>query len=146
MVNVEVPEKKVEPIINNNYQLPPITLLDNPKRDGKTNSTDFIRSNKTILERVLKEFGINGRVVEIHVGPSVTQYEINIAAGTKLSRIVSLDKEIALALAAKSIKIEAPIPNTWPSALYSIADAATPFANPVIGTRAPAPPQLAKDG
>lgn len=110
VANVEVPAKKVEPIINNNYQLPPITLLDNPKRDGKTNSTDFIRSNKTILERVLKEFGINGRVVEIHVGPSVTQYEINIAAGTKLSRIVSLDKEIALALAAKSIKIEAPIP------------------------------------
>ena len=62
------------------------------------------------MERVLSEFGINGKVVEIHVGPAVTQYEVHIPAGTKLSRIVSLDKEIALAMAAKSIKIEAPIP------------------------------------
>lgn len=95
---------------NGNYRLPNINLLDMPKKDGKQNSTEFIRSNKTILERVLSEFGINGKVTEIHVGPAVTQFEIHIPAGTKLSRIVSLDKELALALAAKRIKIEAPIP------------------------------------
>ena len=103
-----------EPIItglqNSNYKLPSINLLDLPKNDGKKNSTEFIKTNKVILERVLQEFGINGKVVEIHVGPAVTQFEIHIPAGTKLSRIVSLDKEIALALSAKSIKIEAPIP------------------------------------
>jgi DNA segregation ATPase FtsK/SpoIIIE, S-DNA-T family len=92
------------------YNLPPITLLDLPKKDGKVNSNDFIRSNKTILERVLKEFGIIGQVVEIHIGPAVTQYEMHIQAGTKVSRIVSLNKEIALALAAKDVRIEAPIP------------------------------------
>lgn len=107
-------ERVEEPIItglqNSNYKLPSINLLDLPKNDGKKNSTEFIKTNKVILERVLQEFGINGKVVEIHVGPAVTQFEIHIPAGTKLSRIVSLDKEIALALSAKSIKIEAPIP------------------------------------
>ena len=103
-------EEKFVVVPNVDYKLPKIDILDLPKKDGKTNSTEFIRSNKNILERVLSEFGINGKVVEIHVGPAVTQYEVHIPAGTKLSRIVSLDKEIALAMAAKSIKIEAPIP------------------------------------
>lgn len=97
--------------VNDNYRLPDINkILDPIKKDNKTNSTEFIRSNKNILERVLKEFGIDGKVVEIHMGPAVTQYEVHIPAGTKLSRIVSLDKEIALGMAAKSVKIEAPIP------------------------------------
>ena len=103
-------EERFVVVPNVDYKLPSIDILDLPKKDGKTNSTEFIRSNKNILERVLSEFGINGKVVEIHVGPAVTQYEVHIPAGTKLSRIVSLDKEIALAMAAKSIKIEAPIP------------------------------------
>ena len=103
-------EEKFVVVPNVDYKLPKIDILDLPKKDGKTNSTEFIRSNKNILERVLSEFGINGKVVEIHVGPAVTQYEVHIPAGTKLSRILSLDKEIALAMAAKSIKIEAPIP------------------------------------
>ena len=97
-------------ITNTHYVLPKIDILDLPKKEGKTNSTEFIRSNKTILERVLGEFGISGNVVEIHVGPAVTQYEVRIQAGTKLSRLVSLNKEIALAMAAKDVRIEAPIP------------------------------------
>ena len=106
-------EQVREPIVTQSdhpYKLPAITLLDNPKHEGKVNSNEFIRSNKTILERVLKEFEINGQVVEIHIGPAVTQYEMHIQAGTKVSRIVSLNKEIALALAAKDVRIEAPIP------------------------------------
>ena len=105
-----ITEEKFVVVPNVDYKLPKIDILDLPKKDGKTNSTEFIKSNKNILERVLSEFGINGKVVEIHVGPAVTQYEVHMPAGTKLSRVVSLDKEIALALAAKSIKIEAPIP------------------------------------
>ena len=95
---------------NHPYKLPPLTILDDAKANGKVNSNDFIRSNKQILERVLKEFGFNAQVVEIHIGPAVTQYELTVSAGTKLNKIVSLNKELALALAAKDVRIEAPIP------------------------------------
>ncbi len=91
------------------YTLPSIALLDEVPRNVKTNN-DFVKNNKNILERVLAEFQINAQVVEIHVGPAVTQYEVVIPPGTKVSRILSINKEIALALAAKDVRIEAPIP------------------------------------
>lgn len=91
------------------YTLPSITILDEVPRNNKMNN-DFTKSNKIILERVLNDFQIKGTVVEIHVGPAVTQYELAIPSGTKVSRILSINKEIALALAAKDIRIEAPIP------------------------------------
>ena len=110
----QVSEEKVETpsvsVGNHPYRLPSLTILDDNKSNGKVNSNDFIRSNKGILERVLKEFGFNAQVVEIHIGPAVTQYELHVQAGTKLNKIVSLNKEIALALAAKDVRIEAPIP------------------------------------
>ncbi len=96
--------------VNSSYKLPPLTLLDEPSRNKKVNSTEFIRSNKECLERVLNDFQISGKVVEIHVGPAVTQYEVVVPTGTKLSRVSSINKEIALALAAKDVRIEAPIP------------------------------------
>lgn len=91
------------------YRLPSISLLDEIPRNQKTNN-DFTKSNKIILERVLNDFQIKGTVVEIHVGPAVTQYEVAIPSGTKVSRILNINKEIALALAAKDVRIEAPIP------------------------------------
>ena len=91
------------------YTLPSINLLDEIPRNLKVNN-DFTKSNKIILERVLADFQIKGTVVEIHVGPAVTQYEVAIPSGTKVSRILSINKEIALALAAKDVRIEAPIP------------------------------------
>ncbi len=97
-------------VVNSSYKLPPLTLLDEPTRNKKVNSTEFIRSNKECLERVLNDFQISGKVVEIHVGPAVTQYEVVVPTGTKLSRVSSINKEIALALAAKDVRIEAPIP------------------------------------
>ena len=97
-------------VVNSAYKLPPISLLDEPPRNKKVNSTEFTRSNQKCLERVLNDFQISGRVVEIHVGPAITQYEVVVPTGTKLSRISSINKEIALALAAKDIRIEAPIP------------------------------------
>ncbi len=101
-------EAKVE---NKNYCLPSLDILDKPKSDhGKVNSTEFLQSNKAALERVLADFQIIGRVVEIHEGPAVTQFEVEIKSGTKVSRITSINKEIALALAAKTVRIEAPIP------------------------------------
>ena len=91
------------------YTLPSINLLDEVPRNQRINN-DFTKSNKIILERVLADFQIKGTVVEIHVGPAVTQYEVAIPSGTKVSRILSIYKEIALALAAKDVRIEAPIP------------------------------------
>lgn len=102
--------KNLQVQVNNNYRLPSLDLLDNPKKSGKVNSNDFIRSNKMVLERVLNDFGIKGTVVEIHVGPSVTQYEVSVPHGTKLNKISSINKEIALALAAKDVRLQTPIP------------------------------------
>lgn len=108
--NVPHNEKVIATSDSTNYTLPPLSLLDDPVKPTKTNSTDFIKNNKKNLERVLSDFQINGSVVEIHIGPAVTQYEVQISAGTKVSRVVSINKEIALALAAKYVRIQAPIP------------------------------------
>lgn len=95
---------------NKNYKYPPITLLSKPsKGNGKANQ-DAIKQNVPILVQVLKDFGIEGKVVSAHVGPAVTQYELEIKAGTKVNKILSLNREIALALAAKDVRIQAPIP------------------------------------
>ena len=95
---------------NSNYQLPPITLLDLPKKKSKGNSNAIIEKNIEIIEKTLKDFNIIGKVVEVHVGPTVTQYELELPSGTKVSRIVTLNKEIALSLAKKDVRIQAPIP------------------------------------
>ena len=92
-----------------NYILPPLKLLEDPAPNKKI-STDFTKENSIALEGVLKDFGITGKVVAIHIGPAVTQYEVTVPSGTKVSRILSINKEIALALAAKDVRIQAPIP------------------------------------
>lgn len=94
---------------NKTYRLPPMLLLDVPKKQMNT-SQGTVQANIEVLEKVLKDFELEGKVVEVHVGPSVTQYELELKAGTKVNRILSLDREIALALAAKAVHIQAPIP------------------------------------
>ena len=94
---------------NKNYQLPSISILDKPK-EQKANNQVGIEDNIRKLEEVLQEFGIIGKVVAVTVGPACTQYEMALKAGTKLSRLTSLNKEISLALAKKDVRIEAPIP------------------------------------
>ena len=91
------------------YKLPTLDLLDNPDKSQKQDNT-FTKTNKDILEQVLKDFQIQAKVVAIHIGPSVTQYEVVVPNGTKLSRISNISKEIALALAAKDVRIQTPIP------------------------------------
>ena len=95
---------------NGNYKLPSLDLLDQIKKSGKVNSAEDIQKNKIALERVLNDFQIVGKVVDFHEGPAVTQYEMEIKAGTKVSRLTGINKEIALALAAKDVRIQAPIP------------------------------------
>ena len=108
---VEAPQEESKSNVSNpNYKLPDMKILDNPVVSKKTNSNQFLINNKQNLERVLNDFQITGKVVDIHMGPSVTQFEVVVPSGTKVSRIVSINKEIALALAAKDVRIEAPIP------------------------------------
>ncbi len=92
------------------YKLPPISILNEVKKQTKNTNDAFILKNKEILEKVLADFQISGKVVETHIGPAVTQFELVVPAGTKVSRILSINKEIALALAAKDVRIQAPIP------------------------------------
>lgn len=97
--------------INSNYRLPKLDeVLDPIKKNKKQNSDDFIKSTSIALQNVLADFQITGKVVDYHEGPTVTQFEVAIKNGTKVSKITGLSKEIALALAAKDVRIEAPIP------------------------------------
>lgn len=89
------------------YKIPPLSLLGTSS--GKP-STGDIKANANLIQRTLMNFGIPVEMDEISVGPTVTRYAIKPAQGIRLSRIASLQNEIALALAAKSIRIEAPIP------------------------------------
>ena len=92
------------------YKLPTLDLLKKTKQKNNFNE-EVIRATGDLLITVLSEFGIEGAsIVDIHVGPSVTQYELSIKTGTKLSRILSINKEISLALAKKDVRIQAPIP------------------------------------
>ena len=94
-----------------NYKLPSIELLEKPsKNKNSKEQQEEIRRNIQLLENVLKDFEVYAKVREVHVGPAVTQYELELKAGTKMNKITSLHSEIALALAAKDVRIEAPIP------------------------------------
>lgn len=91
------------------YTLPPYTLLDRPKRQPNRETRD-IANNIQKLEQTLKSFGVQARIINVHRGPAVTRYELQPDIGVKVSRIVNLTDDIALALAAKDIRMEAPIP------------------------------------
>ena len=95
---------------NKAYKLPTIDLLNKPKKKNLSVNKAKINETAEILKSVFKDFGIDGHVVTAHVGPAVTQYEMEIKAGTKLSKILGINREIALALAAKDVRIQAPIP------------------------------------
>ncbi len=109
---VKVEEKiEKEDEVSEVYIKPPLDLLDVPKNKGnKANSTEVINQNTKTIERVFNDFGMLAKVVEVHVGPAVTQYEMTLQRGTKVNKVLSISREIALALAAKEVRIEAPIP------------------------------------
>lgn len=106
------PQKEVQihDHTNRNYQLPSLSLLSVTKKGKNGNNNEIIEANILKLEKVLKDFNIIAKVVEVNVGPSVTQYELEISSGTKVSKILSLNREISLALAKKDVRIQAPIP------------------------------------
>ena len=111
-VKEEPKETIIEPSIEGDtpYVKPSINLLNMPKSKGKVNSTEAIAANTKKLERVFNDFGMVAKVIEIHVGPAVTQYEMELQRGTKVNKVLSISREIALELSAKEVRIEAPIP------------------------------------
>lgn len=106
----EIHEGKDDSYDTKKYIYPPITLLNKPTKNNNKENEEAIKANVPVLTQVFKDFGIEGKVVAVNIGPSVTQYEMEIKAGTKVSKILSIHREIALALAAKDVRIEAPIP------------------------------------
>ena len=120
----EVKEENIETLLNDdysdepkqqvakvsNYKLPTLSILKNATVKKNSNTQETIEKNIYILEKTLRDFGIIGKVVEVNSGPAVTQYEMELQTGTKLSKLLSINKEISLALAKKDVRIEAPIP------------------------------------
>ncbi|MBR4830822.1 MAG: DNA translocase FtsK [Bacilli bacterium] len=116
----EVENKVYTPTVNTqlykNYEPPIYHNIDkvlNPIKSAKDKAKENeieIKKNIPQLEKVLREFEVIAKVREVHVGPSVTQYELEIKSGTKMNKVKGLSSEIALAMAAKDVRIEAPIP------------------------------------
>jgi len=92
------------------FQLPPISLLEAEVEKRQKIDRDSLIMNSRILEKKLLDYGVEGRVVEVRPGPVITVYEFEPAPGVKVSRIVNLADDLALALSALSIRIVAPIP------------------------------------
>lgn len=99
-----------KPLAMGMWEYPPLSLLSD--QHTKKGEKEDVKKIASIIERTLESFGIKARVVEINVGPSVAQYALEIALGTKLSKITSLANDLALATEAPTgqIRIEAPIP------------------------------------
>ncbi len=92
------------------YTLPPFQLLNPPPEHDQSGEYSVIQANAKKLEQTFHSFGVKARVMQVHLGPAVTKYEILPDVGVKVSKIVGLQDDLALALAAKDIRIEAPIP------------------------------------
>ncbi|MGG5312027.1 cell division protein FtsK [Enterococcus sp. DIV2371] len=95
---------------NQAYELPSIDLLDSAQTVDQSDEYKKIEKNIGVLEQTFQSFGVDAKVVKASLGPSVTKFEIQPAVGVKVSKIVSLTDDIALALAAKDVRMEAPIP------------------------------------
>lgn len=106
----EVIETSQAPVTNKKYVYPSLNLLAKPAKNKDGDSKETITHNVDVLHQVLKDFGIEGHVVAINPGPTVTQYEMELKSGTRLSKVSGIHSEIALALAAKDVRIQTPIP------------------------------------
>jgi S-DNA-T family DNA segregation ATPase FtsK/SpoIIIE len=110
----EVPEQKQAQFefmaVEGEFRLPDIALLDETDQADDTPDQESLLMNSRILEKKLADFGVAGEVTEVSPGPVITMYEYKPAPGVKISKIVGLGDDLALALKAASIRIVAPIP------------------------------------
>lgn len=102
--------KMPEPKLDGEFELPPTTLLDAPPPQAIQIDEATLRENAQQLTETLEAYRVKGRVDEIHPGPVVTMYEFEPESGTKISKIAGLSDDLAMALAAKKVRIVAPIP------------------------------------
>ncbi|MDR0922064.1 MAG: DNA translocase FtsK [Lactobacillales bacterium] len=105
-LDFEIPQE----VENLDYKLPPSSLLNEIPPTDQTGERHIAEHNIAILEQAFKSFGIDIKVVNVSIGPAVTKYEVKPPIGVKVSRIKALTDDIALALAAKDVRMEAPIP------------------------------------
>lgn len=108
-------EETIQQSVENNvenadYRLPSMNLLQLPPEHDQSGEYSIIQANAKKLEQTLLSFGVKAKVTQVHLGPAVTKYEVMPDVGVKVSKIVNLQDDLALALAAKDIRMEAPIP------------------------------------
>jgi DNA segregation ATPase FtsK/SpoIIIE, S-DNA-T family len=104
---LEAAEQSIE---ETDYELPPLELLLANEHVCYEEHEKEVRRKAKVLERTFKDFGFNIRVVEIETGPVIAQYEVELEAGLRLSKITSLSEDLAIALRVPSVRIVAPIP------------------------------------
>ena len=92
------------------YQVPPLSLLDSVSQKSTKAGKDALRDNSRTLENKLADFGVVGKVVEVNPGPVITRYELEPASGVRISKILNLADDLALALKAVGVRILAPVP------------------------------------
>lgn len=92
------------------FQLPPLSLLNDPDSFPVEDHESFLRDRATLLEKTFGEFGITVKVVGIHTGPVITQYEIALETGLRLNKVTTLSEDVALKLKVPSVRIVAPLP------------------------------------
>ncbi|GEL06711.1 FtsK/SpoIIIE family DNA translocase [Salisediminibacterium halotolerans] len=95
---------------NADYILPSMDLLASPGKPSQSGEHAMLSKNARKLESTLESFGVKAKVSKVHLGPSVTKYEVHPETGVRVNKIVNLSDDIALALAAKDVRMEAPIP------------------------------------
>ncbi len=100
----------IVPAAGGEFQLPPRTLLEPPAEHQVHERETKIQARAAILERTLLDFGYQVRVVQIDTGPVITQFEVELEAGLRVSRIIGLADDLAIALAVQSVRVVAPIP------------------------------------
>ncbi len=93
-----------------NYEYPPIELLGKPAKKALKGGAKALTDTATKLQKTLYSFGVSAKVENVSVGPAITRYELKPAEGVRVSKIANLADDIALNLAAETIRIEAPIP------------------------------------
>ncbi len=103
-------QEKLPFIKEGEYELPPLELLDEVSESHKKIDHDSLLLNAQVLENKLRDFGVNGEVVQVHPGPVITMYEYRPASGVKINKISNLADDLAMALSAISVRIIAPIP------------------------------------
>ncbi len=105
-----IPEEQTFCSTQSDYRLPPIDLLDIPEVSKRFVDEKLLETNAAILEQKLGDLGIKGQVVEIHPGPVITMYEISLAPGIPLRRVLNTSDDLAMALKSGSTRVVAPIP------------------------------------